>query len=329
MSNENLAIITPVKDELPNLPGLIRSVTTQSKPPALWMIVEDGSTDGSREFLAEQLPRMQNIDRVVLVRTSGLSRQYQLGTKYASVIATGLAALREFEQQHQFHCDFVGILDADCTLAPDYYARLIEKFRQLPRLGIASGILHYRTDMGLIYDRLPMRWARGAVRVWRAECLEQAAYSVAKSADAISSARAWTKGWSSQAFVDSHAETREMSVRVDPRYSGASAYYFYMPFYYLIGKCLVICLREGRQAAWDFYRGYVDEARSGSRIKAEPEVIAYFQWLIWRNIYERLVVLRNLLALQRQSRKQRSQFHQAQRSDPKPAQPGRMLPAVK
>jgi len=46
-------LVTPIKDEKPNLPKLRDTIFNQTLLPKLWVIVDSGSTDGSYETAIE------------------------------------------------------------------------------------------------------------------------------------------------------------------------------------------------------------------------------------------------------------------------------------
>ncbi|MBI1178554.1 glycosyltransferase [bacterium] len=308
MSAHRLALITPAKNEAENLPVLVQRLAAQTVPIDLWLVVNDGSTDGTQAFL-ESLPQQgNNIGELVIVNRQDLPRDYALGSKYASVVDCGMAALRDLESARDIAFDFVGILDADCFPEPDFYAELLKGFAALPRLGIASGVLHYRAPGGLQPDRLPLRWPRGGMRLWRRECLAAAPYQVTTSADAVSAARAWLAGWHCQAFPEASATTRELGAKSDPLYYGRSAYRLYMPYWYCLLKCLLLMLRANGSAARNFYQGYRDAARGAGRAPVPAPVARYFQWRVIRNLREQVTVWNNLRLLRRA----------AQRSGPGP-----------
>jgi glycosyltransferase involved in cell wall biosynthesis len=299
----SLAVVTPVKNELSNLSRLIQAVEIQTHAVSLWVLVDDHSTDGSAEFLQQYLAKAQNIGTVLLVTTADLPQEYQLGIKYAKVISTGFNAIRNHERHLDHSYDYIGILDADCFIAPDYYERLLTKFRVLPKLGIASGTLYYIQDGKRIRAKTPMRWPRGGIRIWRAQCLQEAGYFMTKSADAVSSASAWCRGWHNQAFADALADTRPVGVRADPKYYGRSAYERFIPIYYMLLKSCALTMEEGFRFARDYFRGYMDARRRRIRAQLNLELRTYFRFLPVHYAWESLIVLRNQLHLARARRK--------------------------
>lgn len=295
--NKSIALVTPIKNELDNLPLLIKSVEEQTHKIALWILLDDASTDGSTEYLNANIPKIKNVENVLFFYISELPEEYKLGSKYSQLISYGFNKFFEYTQRHAIRYDFIGILDSDCFPHKDYYRNLLEKFIVLHRLGIASGIINIKKEDKKIKDKSPSRWAHGGIRVWRMECFVEAGYMIGQSADAISSARAWTTGWQSQSFKDSIVETRELGARVEKSYYGESAYYLYVPFYYMILRCLLLLLKKRCSTARNFYRGYSKAMKARHRIKANKKVIWYFRMILLRNIYENIIVFKNNISL--------------------------------
>src|SRR6516162_4065297 len=71
-STPKLLVISPAKDEACYLPRTIATVAAQTHRPALWVIVDDGSTDDTAE-IAEEAARVHPWIRV-LRRPSGTRR---------------------------------------------------------------------------------------------------------------------------------------------------------------------------------------------------------------------------------------------------------------
>jgi biofilm PGA synthesis N-glycosyltransferase PgaC len=154
-------LVTPVRDEAATIGRTIAAVTRQSVKPLEWVIVSDGSTDGTDEIVARASAEHPWIRLIGLAARPGRS--------FAAVVQNteiGLGALT---------CDdyaFVGLLDADLDFQDDYFEMLLRLFDDEPRLGLAGGVV---IDPGREKDRFPRNRidVPGAVQFFRRECFEQ------------------------------------------------------------------------------------------------------------------------------------------------------------
>ncbi|WP_440771922.1 glycosyltransferase family 2 protein [Natronorubrum sp. DTA28] len=134
-----VGIITPVKDEVENLPALIGSLVAQSVQPQAWIIVDDGSTDGSSEIIRAVSSRL---DWVHSISLDG-NPEYDIGTNYAKVIATGY---RYLYRRWRDDLDYYMILDGDMRLTPGYLESLLEVLEADEDLFVISGGLRIDLD---------------------------------------------------------------------------------------------------------------------------------------------------------------------------------------
>ena len=51
--NRRYIVVTPCRNEEKNLSNLVQSMTAQTIRPALWVIVDDGSTDKTGKIIDE------------------------------------------------------------------------------------------------------------------------------------------------------------------------------------------------------------------------------------------------------------------------------------
>lgn len=293
---KKIAVVTPVKNEMENLPELFECMENQSYEVSLWIIINDNSTDGSGKFIEEKIKTLKNVRKAVVFHADHLEKDYKIGSKYSQVIRYGFDKFAELREEESY--DFIGILDADCFIEKDYYKKLMQRFAVLPKLGIASGVIYYRAEPKKRYDNMPLRWARGAIRLWRIECFDQAGYIVGNSADGLSSALAWTRGWESQSFKEILGESRMMGIRSDPQYYGATAYFLYKPHYYIFLKFFVSLARSGFTKAGyiearDYYLGFLNAKKKKIRANVDSKVKRYFKLILLRNVIENLVVWKN------------------------------------
>ena len=183
---------TPARNEAKLLPGLAHSLMEQSIRPALWVIVDDGSIDGTSE-IADDLARAHPWIRVV--RRNDRGRRV-LGGGVVAAFDDGLAAV-------DTPYDFVGKVDADLTFGPRYIERLCERFESDSSLGSASGKV-FRNDRGrrveefMIDDMVAGQW-----KTWRAECYREIGGLVrAVMWDGIDFHRARMCGWKTRSIDD-------------------------------------------------------------------------------------------------------------------------------
>jgi glycosyltransferase involved in cell wall biosynthesis len=155
------AAITAAKNEVENLPRLAECLAEQTVPPSDWVIVDDGSTDGTYELavgLGEEHPWV----RVVRLETEGAPAR---GGPVVRAFHQGLAAL-------EGEYDVVAKLDADVSMDRHYFERLLEAFREDPSLGMASGSF-YELEAGEWTRRhVTAAHVLGPARAYRRECLE-------------------------------------------------------------------------------------------------------------------------------------------------------------
>jgi biofilm PGA synthesis N-glycosyltransferase PgaC len=165
-------IISPVRDEAAFARRTLDSVTSQTVPPALWIIVDDGSTDGTGAILAEYAARFPYI-RVQARRDRG-ARAVGPG-----VIEAFYAGLDTVEDIDRF--TYICKLDLDLDLPAQYFQTLIEKMEAEPRLGTCSGKAYFPGPTNtvkdwsgeLISENCGDEMSLGMTKFYRRECFEQ------------------------------------------------------------------------------------------------------------------------------------------------------------
>lgn len=158
--NRSYVLVTPVRDEAGTIGRTIGSVASQTLLPREWVIVDDGSTDGTTEILRDAASRHPWIRPIRLSPRDGRC--------FAAVVHNTTEGIRQLESEDH---GFLGLLDADVTFQADYYERLIERFEEDPTLGLAGGVV---IDVGTPRDRFPRNRTDvpGAVQFFRRECFD-------------------------------------------------------------------------------------------------------------------------------------------------------------
>lgn len=159
-ANRSYVLVTPVRDEAGTIGRTIEAVASQTLLPCEWVIVNDGSTDGTTGILRDAASRYPWIRPVELAPREGRC--------FAAVVHNTAEGIRRLESgDHRY----LGLLDADVTFQEDYFERLIGRFEDDPALGLAGGVV---IDVGTPRDRFPRNRidVPGAVQFFRRECFE-------------------------------------------------------------------------------------------------------------------------------------------------------------
>jgi poly-beta-1,6-N-acetyl-D-glucosamine synthase len=194
------AVVTPVRNEADYIERTLRAVTSQTIPPAIWVIVDDGSTDGTAEIVSAYARRFDYIRlRQSEERDSEAGKDRFSWGVDAVVFNDGLATLDVDSY------DYVAKLDGDLEFAPDYFERIFGEFEKDPRLGIAAGHFHEEVNGRFVLSKVPDWHVRGASKIYRRQCFRDIGGVVEILAwDGVDEIRAQLTGWYSRAFLEPH-----------------------------------------------------------------------------------------------------------------------------
>jgi poly-beta-1,6-N-acetyl-D-glucosamine synthase len=286
------AVVTPARDEAANLPRLASCLAAQTIRPRAWNIVVNGSSDGTLE-LAEQIAAEHGWVHVLSLPGS-LSADR--GAPVVQALQAGIAALMEPPE-------IVVNVDADISIEPDYFKRLLARFDADPALGIASGSAFelQRSEWRQRYVTDTTVW--GASRAYRWECLQELLPFEERIAwDGVDEFKANARGWRTAAFEDlpfrHHRPEgqRDGSAWQARRNLGNAAYYLgYRPSYLVI-RALWHMRRE--PAAFAMIWGYLVAALKHEPRSADDDARAFLR----RRQSMRNLKLRALEATGRRSR---------------------------
>lgn len=190
-------LVTAAYNEGRLIESTIRSVISQEQRPSRWVIVSDNSTDSTDKIVSGYSADYPFIQWHRLTQDHPRNFAAQ-----AFAINAGLQLLASTE------FDFIGNLDADITLAPQYFGQLISKFREDPQLGLAGGAIHEQCPDGVFRERPDnsVTSVAHAVQLFRRACF----YDVGESykalpyggPDTYAEVTARMKGWRVSTFPE-------------------------------------------------------------------------------------------------------------------------------
>jgi poly-beta-1,6-N-acetyl-D-glucosamine synthase len=187
-------LITPARNEARSIELTIGSMVAQRVRPLRWVIVSDGSTDGTDEIVTKYADQHEWIELLRMPER----RERNFAGKVGAFRA-GLARVQDLSYE------VIGSLDADITFDEDYFGFLLRKLAADPALGLVG--TPFRELTGEVYDYrfVSIEHVSGACQVFRRECFQAIGGYVAVKGggiDHIAVISARMKGWKTRTFTE-------------------------------------------------------------------------------------------------------------------------------
>lgn len=187
-------LVTPARNEAEFIGLTLKSVVAQTVPPLKWVIVSDGSTDGTDEIVKKYGLQYSWIE---LVRMSERRERDFAGKVHA--FNAGYATLADLRYEA------IGSLDADVSFDPEYFSFLLGKLAADPALGVVGTPFKEISQDSYDYRFVGIEHVSGACQVFRLDCFKAiGGYIPVKggSIDHIAVITARMKGWKTRTFTD-------------------------------------------------------------------------------------------------------------------------------
>jgi glycosyltransferase involved in cell wall biosynthesis len=186
-------LITPARNEGENIGRTLESVVAQTYGPLAWVVVDDGSADQTADVVSAY---QREHEWIQLIRMPD-RRERNFAAK-VECFKAGLQAVSHLD------FDVIGNLDADLSFAADYFAFLMARFAEEPRLGVA-GTPFVEHDTHYDYRFTNIEHVSGACQLFRRECFaDVGGYVPIKGGgiDWVAVTTARMKGWQTQTFTE-------------------------------------------------------------------------------------------------------------------------------
>lgn len=170
------------------------SVVGQSEPPTTWVIVDDGSSDGSLEIIQEY---MNHHDWIRLVQVPDRGHR-AVGPGVIKAFYAGVEAVSLSD--YTYMCK----LDLDLDLPPRYFEILMDRMQANPRIGTCSGKAYFRDAVGqLVSENIGDEMSLGMTKFYSVACFEQIGGFVREVMwDGIDCHKARQLGWAPVSWDD-------------------------------------------------------------------------------------------------------------------------------
>lgn len=185
-------LVTPARNEASNIERLIQSMAAQTLHPAKWIVVSDGSTDGTDDVVRRHAAEHSWIELARCPERAG--RHF---AAKVNAFNTGYARLKEVDY------DLVGSMDADISFEPDHFEFLVNQFAADAKLGLAGTPFK---EEGMEYDFRfsSVEHVSGALQLFRRKCFEEIGGYVPVKGGGIDVIAVWSaraRGWKTRTFT--------------------------------------------------------------------------------------------------------------------------------
>jgi len=263
LSNQSYVIISPCRNEAAFMKKTLDSVLAQSVLPALWVIVDDGSTDETPMILADYSNQYSFI-RIVTRKDRG---HRSVGPGVIEAFYAGY----ETVDMDQFN--FLCKLDLDLIMPPLYFESLIQEMQGNERLGNCSGKPYFidKSSGKLVSEGCGDENAIGASKFYRRECFNQIGGFVREVMwDGIDGHRCRQLGWIAKSIDTPELRfthlrpmgSSQNSIITGRLRHGFGQYYMGTGFVYMFSSAIYRMSRSpfvvgGAAMLWGYVRSYL------------------------------------------------------------------------
>ena len=276
MSDRRYVVVSPCRNEAAHMKRTLDSMVGQSQPPALWVIVDDGSTDETPAILADYAAQHDWI-RVVPKPDRG-HRAVGPG-----VIEAFYAGLETVSEDYPYLCK----LDLDLDLPPRYFEILIDRMEADPRIGTCSGKPYIRRGEALVSERRGDEMSVGMTKLFRKACFDEIGGFVREVMwDAIDCHKARQLGWRAISWDEPELRfehlrpmgSSQTSIYTGKRRHGFGQYFMGTDPLYFIATAVFRSLEPPYVlGGLSMLQGYFGAMLKGERRLDDPELVTFIR----------------------------------------------------
>jgi poly-beta-1,6-N-acetyl-D-glucosamine synthase len=233
-------VITPVRDEEEHIQSTFQSMIHQTLLPQEWVIVDDGSKDGTGRIIDDYASRYPWI-KAVHRKDRGFRKA---GGGVVDAFNDGYRALTCGDW------DFMTKFDGDLAFDPHYFEKCFDEFNRDDKLGVGGGVICYVVEGKKRFEETPAFHVRGATKIYRKACWDGiGGFLAAPGWDTMDEVKANSLGWVTRSFPQLHLIHHRDTGSADGlwptlvKYGRANYICGYHPLF-MLSKCVVRFFRK-------------------------------------------------------------------------------------
>jgi len=192
-----LAIVSPVRDEADHIRRTLASIVAQTCRPQEWVIVDDGSSDGTAEIV-QGFARQHPFIRLVAKPDRGARR---VGGGVIEAFDYGRSQLERDDYR------YIAKLDGDMSFGPRYLEIMLAALEDDPDLAAVSGKVYRPEGEHLVHEYQIDEQVAGQFKLYKREAFEAiGGFEQTILWDGIDIQRCRMRGWRTRSFE--HPEAR-------------------------------------------------------------------------------------------------------------------------
>jgi len=192
----DFVIVSVVRNEKKYIADTIQSIISQTVLPRKWIVINDGSTDGTDRIIKQYMEKYHWIS---------LCRMPEHPGRHFAAKARGVAL--GYRLLHDIKFDIIGNIDADVIFEKDYFAFILQQFTENPDLGVAGTPFLEESHSSHAHQGANFLDAPGQCQFFRRECFEAVGGYlplVHGGIDTIANTTARMLGWQTGVFPGKH-----------------------------------------------------------------------------------------------------------------------------
>lgn len=276
-------LVSPCRNEAAYMRQTLDSVVAQTESPALWVIIDDGSTDETPEILAEYAA-IHDWIRVVQKPDRG-HRAVGPGVIEAFYFGLDTINLSDFT--------YLCKLDLDLDLPAGYFAELMNRMEENPRIGTCSGKAYFRDSSGtLVSELIGDEMSLGMTKFYSVTCFQQIGGFVREVMwDGIDCHKARQLGWTPVSWDDPSLRfehlrpmgSSQTSIYTGRRRHGFGQYYMGThPIFMIASGAYRMLQRPFVLGGAAMLQGYFGALLKGVDRHNDPELRRFIQTYQWQ-----------------------------------------------